>query len=172
MWIISPIVDTIFKLIHASGLFLYSLKIPKHGRFSDVIKWYTKRPVERNGLRITEFNFFILKSDQKYDASLLKWASAVLGKLPRGKFSNGKSPLVKLPRGEFPLGIFPWGKLHRGKLPRIWWCIFYTSFIKNEAWICHRTKFSFEFFLKSFLLHCALWNCRKSVPIGNLLGVL
>ena len=66
-------------------------------------------------------------------------AKMVLGEFPRGKFPRRKFPLVKLPRGKFPLvkfprGEFPTGKFLRGKrthrkLPRIYQCIFYTSFI-------------------------------------------
>ena len=85
---------------------------------------------------------------------------------PPWKFS-----LIKLPRGEFPRRIFPRGKLPHGNLPRIYQCIFYTSFIKNEAWTCHRIKFSFACFLKSFLLPCALWICSNCESVGSLVNI-
>ena len=35
---------------HATGLVLYSLKMSKHKRFSDVFRRYSKRPLALNGL--------------------------------------------------------------------------------------------------------------------------
>ena len=108
-----------------------------------------------------------------YDDKMFR---GVLGELSRGKFSILKLPrwkllFVKLSRGEFPCGIFPKRKLLRGKLPRICECIFYISFIKNEAWNCHLIKFSFGSFLKSFLLHRALSICSNCEPIGSFVNI-
>ena len=62
----------------------------------------------------------------------------------------------RTPPREFSSGMFP-----RGKHPRIYQCIFYISFIKNEAWNCNRKKFSFPCFL-CFVNLFKLWICGES----------
>ena len=83
---------------------------------------------------------------------------------PPLKIPLSKTPTWKIP----PCHIPPWWIPPRKTPPRkaLPYLLMhsYTSFIKNEAWTCHRIKFSFACFLKFFASLCfdnlfKLWIC-------------
>ena len=72
--------------------------------------------------------------------STFLWCSYILTDRSNKVRAKFKRKLAELPRGKLPLvkKTTPYLLMH---------------FIKNEVWTCHRIKFSFGCFLKSFLLH-------------------
>ena len=67
-----------FKPFHATGLFLYTLKISENLWIPDVFRGYRKRPVAWNGLKqvkqLTRFNYFSIQLYHKNQKSLFSSA--------------------------------------------------------------------------------------------------
>ena len=87
-------------------------------------------------------------------------------KIPPRKISPCQTPPWWIP----PRNIPP-RKTTPRKAPLYLLMHFYTSFIKNEAWTCHRKKFSLVCFLKRFLLRCAWWICSNCESVGSLVNI-